>query len=84
MIVKFKSSPQQKFTAEFEVKEYGKLLTLYETRLTFPFFLIDLVEVIYLFLFDTSVLPSFEVKLKSVSPFFYVDSDQLTINIEAT
>uniref|UniRef100_A0A3Q4C054 Complement component c3a, duplicate 5 n=1 Tax=Mola mola TaxID=94237 RepID=A0A3Q4C054_MOLML len=30
------------------------------------------------------VLPSFEVKLLSLSPFFYVDSEQLTINIKAT
>ncbi|XP_038127738.1 complement C3-like [Cyprinodon tularosa] len=30
------------------------------------------------------VLPSFEVKLLPVVPFFYVDSDELTINIKAT
>nr|XP_046263063.1 complement C3-like isoform X2 [Scatophagus argus] len=30
------------------------------------------------------VLPSFEVKLTSVSPFFYVDSEELTVNIKAT
>uniref|UniRef100_A0A3P9BDI5 Complement C3-like n=1 Tax=Maylandia zebra TaxID=106582 RepID=A0A3P9BDI5_9CICH len=30
------------------------------------------------------VLPSFEVKLTSQVPFFYVDSDELTINIKAT
>ncbi|XP_074487252.1 complement C3-like [Sebastes fasciatus] len=30
------------------------------------------------------VLPSFEVKLTPVSPFFYVDSDALTVNIKAT
>ncbi|MEQ2292168.1 hypothetical protein AMECASPLE_020319 [Ameca splendens] len=30
------------------------------------------------------VLPSFEVKLLPVVPFFYVDSEQLTINIKAT
>uniref|UniRef100_A0A3Q2EAS2 Complement C3-like n=1 Tax=Cyprinodon variegatus TaxID=28743 RepID=A0A3Q2EAS2_CYPVA len=30
------------------------------------------------------VLPSFEVKLLPVVPFFYVDSDKLTINIKAT
>ncbi|XP_063333362.1 complement C3-like [Pelmatolapia mariae] len=30
------------------------------------------------------VLPSFEVKLTSEVPFFYVDSDELTINIKAT
>nr|XP_046263023.1 complement C3-like [Scatophagus argus] len=30
------------------------------------------------------VLPSFEVKLTSVSPFFYVDSADLTVNIKAT
>nr|BAA88901.1 complement component C3 [Paralichthys olivaceus] len=30
------------------------------------------------------VLPSFEVKLTSTSPFFYVESEDLTINIKAT
>uniref|UniRef100_UPI0037E797A1 complement C3-like n=1 Tax=Semicossyphus pulcher TaxID=241346 RepID=UPI0037E797A1 len=30
------------------------------------------------------VLPSFEVKLTSAIPFFYVDSQELTVNIEAT
>nr|XP_046263075.1 complement C3-like [Scatophagus argus] len=30
------------------------------------------------------VLPSFEVKLTSVSPFFYVDSEEFTVNIKAT
>ncbi|XP_070776593.1 complement C3-like [Enoplosus armatus] len=30
------------------------------------------------------VLPSFEVKLKPESPFFYVDSQDLTVNIKAT
>ncbi|KAM8771715.1 complement C3-like isoform 1-T1 [Acanthopagrus schlegelii] len=30
------------------------------------------------------VLPSFEVKLTPVSPFFYVDSPELTVNIRAT
>ncbi|XP_030585760.1 complement C3-like isoform X2 [Archocentrus centrarchus] len=30
------------------------------------------------------VLPNFEVKLTRESPFFYVDSDELTINIKAT
>ncbi|MED6258026.1 hypothetical protein ATANTOWER_001900, partial [Ataeniobius toweri] len=30
------------------------------------------------------VLPSFEVKLLPVVPFFYVDSEQLTVNIKAT
>eukprot|EP00066_Takifugu_rubripes_P028718 XP_011617984.1 PREDICTED: complement C3-like isoform X1 [Takifugu rubripes] len=30
------------------------------------------------------VLPSFEVKIKSATPFFYVDDKQLTVNIQAT
>uniref|UniRef100_A0A3P9MT95 Macroglobulin domain-containing protein n=1 Tax=Poecilia reticulata TaxID=8081 RepID=A0A3P9MT95_POERE len=51
MVAKFESNPQQRYYAEFEVKEY--------------------------------VLPSFEVKLLPVVPFFYVDSEQLTINIKA-
>uniref|UniRef100_A0A3B3VLQ4 Complement C3-like n=1 Tax=Poecilia latipinna TaxID=48699 RepID=A0A3B3VLQ4_9TELE len=51
VVAKFQSNPQQKYYAEFEVKEY--------------------------------VLPSFEVKLVPVDPFFYVDSEQLTININA-
>ncbi|XP_037546422.1 complement C3-like [Nematolebias whitei] len=51
VVTKFQSNPQQRFSAEFEVKEY--------------------------------VLPSFEVKLSSEKPFFYVDSEDLTINIKA-
>ncbi|XP_023190444.1 complement C3-like [Xiphophorus maculatus] len=51
VVAKLQSNPQQRYFAEFEVKEY--------------------------------VLPSFEVKLVPVVPFFYVDSDQLTINIKA-
>lgn len=35
-------------------------------------------------IFKCSVLPSFEVKLSSLTPFFYVDSPELTINIKAT
>lgn len=34
--------------------------------------------------FHFAVLPSFEVKLKPESPFFYVDSQELIVNIEAT
>ncbi|XP_059191588.1 complement C3-like isoform X1 [Centropristis striata] len=52
VVTKFQSNPQQKYFAEFEVKEY--------------------------------VLPSFEVKLTPVSPFFYKDSEELTVNIKAT
>lgn len=33
--------------------------------------------------FTFSVLPSFEVKLTPVSQFFYVDSQELTVNIKA-
>ncbi|XP_059191662.1 complement C3-like [Centropristis striata] len=52
VVAKFHSTPQQSFTAEFEVKD--------------------------------GVLPSFEVKLTSLSPFFYVDSQDLIVNIKAT
>ncbi|CAG11528.1 unnamed protein product, partial [Tetraodon nigroviridis] len=52
VVVKFQSSPQESFTADFEVKEY--------------------------------VLPSFEVKLASVTSFFYVDTQKLTVQIKAT
>uniref|UniRef100_A0AAQ4RF49 Complement component c3a, duplicate 5 n=1 Tax=Gasterosteus aculeatus aculeatus TaxID=481459 RepID=A0AAQ4RF49_GASAC len=51
VVTRFRSNPQQSYSAEFEVKEY--------------------------------VLPSFEVKLKPTSSFFYVDSEQFTVNIEA-
>ncbi|PWA14974.1 hypothetical protein CCH79_00014289 [Gambusia affinis] len=51
VVAKFKSNPQQKYNASFEVKEY--------------------------------VLPSFEVKLLPVVPFFYVNSEELVINIKA-
>uniref|UniRef100_A0A8C2Z4A2 Complement C3a, tandem duplicate 1 n=1 Tax=Cyclopterus lumpus TaxID=8103 RepID=A0A8C2Z4A2_CYCLU len=51
VVTRFHSSPQQSYSAEFEVKEY--------------------------------VLPSFEVKLTPGSPFFYVDSPALIVNIKA-
>lgn len=34
--------------------------------------------------FHFAVLPSFEVKLNPESPFFYVDSQELVVNIKAT
>lgn len=34
--------------------------------------------------FDFSVLPSFEVKLTTERPFFYVDDQTFTVNIKAT
>ncbi|XP_078100911.1 complement C3-like [Sander vitreus] len=52
VVAKFRSMPQQNYSADFEVKEY--------------------------------VLPSFEVKLMPESSFFYVDSEELTVNIRAT
>uniref|UniRef100_A0A8C4HNP2 Complement C3 n=1 Tax=Dicentrarchus labrax TaxID=13489 RepID=A0A8C4HNP2_DICLA len=52
VVARFTDSPQQSYTAEFEVKEY--------------------------------VLPSFEVKLIPQSPFFYVDSEELSVDIKAT
>ncbi|KAM8878284.1 complement C3a.1 [Spinachia spinachia] len=51
VVTRFHSNPQQRYSAEFEVKEY--------------------------------VLPSFEVKLKPTSPFFYVDSEEFLVHIEA-
>lgn len=77
---KFESNPQEIFSAEFEVKEYGESQlsrlsvsaetkeTSYRTRNDF---------------FPFSVLPSFEVKLTPGSSFFYVDSPSLTIDIKA-
>uniref|UniRef100_A0A8D0AEL5 NTR domain-containing protein n=1 Tax=Sander lucioperca TaxID=283035 RepID=A0A8D0AEL5_SANLU len=52
VVAKFRSNPQQNYSADFEVKEY--------------------------------VLPSFEVKLMPESSFFYVDHQELTVNIKAT
>uniref|UniRef100_A0A3B3VN30 Complement C3-like n=1 Tax=Poecilia latipinna TaxID=48699 RepID=A0A3B3VN30_9TELE len=51
IVAKFRKTPQESFTFEFEVKEY--------------------------------VLHSFEVTLTPGSPFFYVDSEDLTVNIKA-
>lgn len=34
--------------------------------------------------FHFAVLPSFEVKLQPESPFFYIDSQELVVNIKAT
>lgn len=79
VLVKFQSNPQETFTADFEVKEYGRLFIEY----TFVVcrFVLDWQCFFYS---DLSVLPSFEVKIKSATPFFYVDDKQLTVNIQAT
>ncbi|XP_053713564.1 complement C3-like [Synchiropus splendidus] len=52
VVTRFQGSPQKKYFAEFEVKEY--------------------------------VLPSFEVKLKSQRPFYFINEPELTIDIRAT
>lgn len=80
VLVKFQSNPQETFTADFEVKEYGRLFIAY--TLVVCRFVLD--WQCFFFYSDLSVLPSFEVKLKSVTPFFYVDDKQLTVNIQAT
>ncbi|KAL1276207.1 hypothetical protein QQF64_035830 [Cirrhinus molitorella] len=51
VVAMFSETPQKRFTADFEVKEY--------------------------------VLPTFELKLKPSSSFFYVDDQSLTVDIEA-
>ncbi|KAM8843649.1 complement C3-like [Synchiropus picturatus] len=52
VVTRFQDSPQKKYIAEFEVKEY--------------------------------VLPSFEVKLTSPRPFYFINDPELTIDIRAT
>lgn len=78
-MVKFQNNPQETFSADFEVKEYGSLFiasTFVVCRFVFDWQC--------LFYFDFSVLPSFEVKIKSGTPFFYVDDQELNVNIQAT
>lgn len=83
VVAKFKSNPQQNYFAEFEVKEYGKLIVTHAVFKPANHLLIfHLMTNNSFFLY--SVLPSFEVKLLPVVPFFYFDSEQLTINIKAT
>lgn len=84
VVAKFHSNPQQSFSAEFEVKEYGKSLIPFDIKaikLWNPF---DSVEWTFSMFCTFSVLPSFEVKLIPTSPFFYVDSQEFTVAIKAT
>lgn len=84
IVAKFQNNPQQSFSAQFEVKEYGESLetahvpsgnlknppsVLLHGRTMFSIF---------------AVLPSFEVKLTPVTSFFYVDSPDFTVSIKAT
>ena len=84
MVAKFNSKPQQSYTAEFEVKEYGETSSLSLNLLltTCTYFLSDWTNNNMRKTF--SVLPSFEVKLLIESSFFYVDSEDLDVNIKAT
>ena len=88
VVAKFHSNPQESFSAEFEVKEYGEsllpqaLFTVKPKKHSLIFTsTINLLDLIH---FHFLVLPSFEVKLTPSSSFFYVDSPDLTINIKAT
>lgn len=85
VVAKFHSNPQQSYTAEFEVKEYGKsfitwifIYNLHNIQCLFTW--LDTQNNSFIF----TVLPSFEVKLTPASAFFYVDAEELTVNIKAT
>ena len=76
VVATFQNSKQNKYSAEFEVKEYGKTFTI-----------MKYFRLIWLNIFNTyffSVLPSFEVTITPDKPFFYVDEEMLTVDIRAT
>ena len=78
VVTRFHSNPQQSFSAEFEVKEYGKsplFALLFKTHTNLVWTQKNA--------FNFSVLPSFEVKLTPLTAFFYVDDQELTVNIKA-
>lgn len=76
IVAKFSGSPQMHFTAEFEVKKYGK----YNIRQTAA--ITSSSNWWFLFL-NSSVMPALSVKLTPQTTFFYVDGTKLTVNIEA-
>lgn len=84
IVAKFQNNPQESFSAQFEVKEYGESL---ETAHV-PSRNLKNLPSVYLHghtMFSIfAVLPSFEVKLTPVTSFFYVDSPELTVSIKAT
>ena len=77
VVAAFQNSKQNNYSAEFEVKEYGKTFTI-----------MKYFRLIWLNIFNTdhffSVLPSFEVTITPDKPFFYVDEEMLTVDIRAT
>ena len=77
VVATFQNSKQHNYSAEFEVKEYGKTFTI-----------VKYFRLIWLNIFNTdyffSVLPSFEVKITPTKKFFYVNDDRLTVDIKAT
>lgn len=82
VVAKFLSNPQQTFSAEFVVKEHGKTslsLTLHLNLFTY-FFKFDGINKKY---FHFTVLPSLEVKLTPARMYFYMDSEELSIDITA-
>ena len=84
VVAKFHSNPQQSYSAEFEVKEYGQsLITCMVFQTLYIHIRFTLLDMQWTFL-KFSVLSSFEVKLTPVRPFFYVDSPDFTVNIRAT
>lgn len=73
---KFSNSPQLRFAAEFEVKEYGKAQTGRTAAITpFPNWCSHFL--------NSSVRPALSVKLTPDTTFFHVDGTKLTVYIEA-
>lgn len=76
IVAKFANSPQLRFAAEFEVKEYGKS----DIRQTGA---ITLFSNWWFHFLNSPVTPALSIKLTPESTFFYVDGTKLTVNIEA-
>ncbi len=81
MVTLFSNTPQKKFTADIEVKEYGKICV---NKLVLSYDLIS--QRMCLFMCVSGwvlVLPTFEVKLKPSKSFFHVGDPSLTVVINA-
>ncbi|KAG2470714.1 VCO3 factor, partial [Polypterus senegalus] len=109
LVAKFADTPQKTYTSEFEVKEYGKVVSpLYSAvgshSLTNTFFHLTnaqlseekeedktaerpperALSLTWIVSLTSSVLPSFEVKLEPSQAFFYVDDNELSVDVTAT
>lgn len=78
IVARFSNNIHHIFSTVFEVKDYGASLAMCTVWMLITLSL-KLPDVIFLI----SVLPSFEVKLTPQMKFLYVDSEQLTVRVDA-